>query len=165
MRTLCVLLCLSLVPLFAAEVLPPPQPRGLDGDVAALRAAIEDLIATYGEKYPLGQAYLDELNELPKQEHPNTLQRFHMLKRKALLANPALEGLQILCVKRKWAQKGVAPGNLALLGIPSNHECQASLPVSGFDNEIAMFGIRTMNRMAGTCWICPKTGLFAAALF
>ena len=150
------------MPLQASE---PPQPRGLDGDMLALQAAIEDLMATHGEKYPNGQRYLDELKELQSVaknnlQRQNLRQQFNALQRTALLANPALEGLQILCVKRNWAEKGIGPGNLVPLGIPSNHECHASLPLSGFDNEIAVFDLadpaatwKTLHRTEDGGWI------------
>jgi formylglycine-generating enzyme required for sulfatase activity len=120
-----------------------------------LGLAIEDSIATHGEDYPDGTDFLAELASLEAQaqkarSHAQTakpwkLQRQWDLSRKlyafkqtALLSDPALKDLQILCVKRGWNKK-VTPGQLAPLGIPSNHECHSSLWPTGYVNEIAIF--------------------------
>lgn len=109
--------------------------------LSALRAAIEDLVREHGAAYPDGSAFLSELEALERTpDSADHARRAGELQRKALLANPALSGLRILCVRRAWAE-GVRPARLLPLGIPTNHECVSSLPPHGYDNEIAVFDI------------------------
>ncbi len=67
------------------------------GDVEALRAAIEDLISTYGAKYPKGGEFLARLAEMG--DEPG--EAFGKLRREALVANPLISGQPILYVSRK----------------------------------------------------------------
>jgi len=124
-----------------------PPPSVFRYQCGTLRAAIEDLIATYGRRYPQGREYLRRLDELAKAEHP--AEGLEQLRREALLANPLLEFDKVLVVKRKRMPRFEpkdsrisflnAPG--ADLGFPSNHECNASLPREGHDNEIAVLSL------------------------
>lgn len=140
-----------------------------------LRAAMEDLVETYGDRFPAGE-FLAELSTLqrdaeaatgtsgahtpwPKGRLEQLARQLANFKRRVLLANPALDGLRILCVRRTWKQ-GVAPNSLVKLGIPSNHECHSSLPPLGYDNEIAVFQIaapattwETLHRPQDGAWI------------
>ena len=59
----------------------------------SLRAAIEDLIKTFGSKYPNGKEYLKRLDKAKGAD-------FAALKREALLANPLVSGRPILYVAR-----------------------------------------------------------------
>ncbi len=100
-----------------------------------LRAAIEDLIRTFGDKYPGGACYLARLEELRRQwGRPGALRAFKALKREALLANPLLRFEKLLLVKRR-----IGKGNLpSKLGFPHNHLCNSALRRTGWDNEIAV---------------------------
>lgn len=75
------------------EWLAPPA-----GDVDTLRAAIDDLIATFGERYPQGPAYLARLAALAA--GPDDPAAFAALQREALLANPLLAEQPLLFVVR-----------------------------------------------------------------
>lgn len=126
----------------------PTAPLLLDNSLNfhTLRLAIEDLIAIHGEDYPNGANLLAELASLEaqtakprsSQQQADLSRKLYTFKRRALLSNPALKNLQILCVKRGWNNK-IKPGQLAPLGIPSNHECHSSLWPTGYVNEIALF--------------------------
>ncbi|MHC4249504.1 MAG: hypothetical protein ACYS9X_10300, partial [Planctomycetota bacterium] len=59
-------------------------PAGGEGDVEALRAAIEDLISTFGTKYPGGREFLARLEGMG--DEPG--EEFGKLRREALVANP-----------------------------------------------------------------------------
>jgi len=113
----------------------------------ALREAIGDLVKTSGKAYSRGEEFLARLGRLETRVAGarraggamGTLEKeFRALQREALLANPAIEGMTVLCVRRRWAN-GVKRNNLKRLGIPSNHECHSVLPPNGWDNEIAVF--------------------------
>ncbi len=64
--------------------------------------------------------------------------KLYSLKWRAMLSNPAVQNLEVLCVKRGWNDK-ITPGELKSLGIASNHECHSSLRPTGYVNEIAVF--------------------------
>ena len=113
-------------------------------EVAPLRRAIEDLCATYGEKYRDGAKYLAELTEfeasLPSLRAAldagdlkviGALEQFRSLRRTALLANPLLDFDRVLLVKR-------SEQNLCL---PQNWQGNSSMD-SRTDNEIASVSIR-----------------------
>ncbi len=130
---------------------PPPvvaTPAGLveEADPAALRRAIEDLIGTFGPKYPKGPEYLARLAALEKQlaelqkagdappdakqQLDDVKQSLVDLRREALLANPLVDFDRLLLVKR--GAKSPA------LGLPRNWQSNSSLPKNGFDDEIAV---------------------------
>ncbi len=67
------------------------------GDAASLRVAIDDLIATFGDRYPKGREYLDRLAALGKTPDAAALAA---LRREALGANPLVSGQPILFVTR-----------------------------------------------------------------
>ena len=121
-------------PCLAASKAPPPNFR-------ALRSAIEDLAATFGPKYPNAREYLARLDGIERTGKGD----FIALQREALLANPLLDGLQLLVVKRRCKPNDP--------GFPTNHECNASLKRTGWDNEIAILSavrpdaaLRTLHR-------------------
>lgn len=129
----------------APGVAPELEPRA----IGSLRAAIEDLVRTFGERYPRGAEYLDRLSAIERDAVGGEAARwaaFESLRREALLANPLLEGMRLLVVKRKPSplmppkgQKGWWSRNPGLdIGMPSNHECNSSLNKDGYDNEIAV---------------------------
>ncbi|MCX6922143.1 MAG: hypothetical protein NT154_02820, partial [Verrucomicrobia bacterium] len=109
------------------------------------RAAIEDQIATYSGKYARGQEFLGRLAEVEKgvleaeaalergdqgaqQRVAALAEKFAVLEREALLANPLLDFEKLLLVKR-------GAGNL---GLPQNWQANCSLGMKGYDNEIAV---------------------------
>ena len=76
----------------AAKPVPPPLPS--PGSPATLRAAINDLVTTFGPRYPKGAEFLKRLDAgLSGQE-------FAALQREALVANPLVSGQPILFVVR-----------------------------------------------------------------
>ena len=111
---------------------------------ANLQNAIQDLIDTFGDRYPLGRQYLSQLTELlrrAKANDPEAPQLLTELQHQALLDNPLLRDLRILVVKRKWAPQRNNEHESPYfnrLGMPSNHECNSSLDRLGWDNEIAI---------------------------
>ncbi len=78
-------------PLVNRTVPPKRDPR------ESLQLAIDDLIATYGDTYPGGEAFSKRLKAMTSAEDPG----FEDLKREALMANPVLDFEKILLVKRK----------------------------------------------------------------
>jgi len=104
---------------------------------SALRAAVEDLIATYGPRYPKGREYLDRLDRLGGGSD-SIQERLEQLKREALLSNPLLDFDKVLLVKRKDTSGDTTDAGL---GLPSSDECNSSLPREGYDNEIAVLSL------------------------
>ncbi len=105
--------------------------RTLTYRLQSLRLAIEDLIATFGERYPNGPEYLDrwrEIKQACREKSPNAEATFITLRNDALLANPLLDIERLLVLKRKRGQ----------LGLPTNHQCNPSLEQHGYDNELAV---------------------------
>lgn len=120
-----------------------------------LRLAIEDLMDTYGTEYPGGADYLEQLRALLPELRANSLQarrKLETLRSEALLANPALLKLPgILVVQRKPKDPhssavkterdkhiGYSAGLARDIAMPSNHECNASLERTGYDDRIVM---------------------------
>ena len=73
---------------------------------ASLRAAIEDLIATFGARYADGNGFLAELNVLERQlasdrKRKESLSKLESLRVRALRANPLVSGQPLLFVVRK----------------------------------------------------------------
>ena len=117
--------------------------RGVPVDPAAIRAAIEDLIATFGPRYRDGSNFLRELENMQReldrletlpgsqvtQKHLGDLaSKYAELQRGALLANPLIDFNRLLLVRRKANQ----------LGLPQNWQGNCALPQRGYDNEIAV---------------------------
>ncbi|MDO8540043.1 MAG: SUMF1/EgtB/PvdO family nonheme iron enzyme [Opitutaceae bacterium] len=132
--------------------------RIAEADLVALRLAIEDLTASFGERYPRGAAYLAELRKLEEREAavrractqrdasaPAQATEFvaavTRLRMEALLANPLLDFDRLLFVRRE-SKKPIdynlrqQPSNE--IGMPCNHWCNASLPRGIYNNEIAV---------------------------
>ena len=124
-------------------------------DRAKLRAAIEDLRKTFGDRYPQGAAYLDRLARIESEYRgrlPAARRELERLRQEALLANPLLKELPgLLLVKRRPKdlkvdkvfssldeQIGYSAGFGREIGMPSNHECNASLEPDGYENEICL---------------------------
>ena len=118
---------------------PKKEPGVPEEAWTSLRLAVEDLAATFGDRYPSGTKYLEQLETL-RQEYeakapdasPDTLDamaaRFNTLKTNALLANPLFDFDRLLLVRR-------SAGNLAL---PTNWQSNSSLSKTGHDNQIAV---------------------------
>ncbi len=100
---LCLLAVAALGPDALGKAPPPPQPIVTP---AAIRAAINDLIATYGSRYDAGPSYLSRLDQLEKRPVSTEGDRAAVqleltaLQREALLANPLLADHPLLFVAR-----------------------------------------------------------------
>ena len=120
-----------------------------------LKLAIEDLMETHGPAYADGPRYLKQLSALLPEVNANRPQvrgKLDALRRKALLANPTLLELPgILLVQRKPKDPrspevmtardetiGYSGGLARDIAMPSNHECNASLERTGYDDRIVM---------------------------
>lgn len=119
---------------------PPPVPawaRYASGavDPAALRRAVMDLMATFGDRYPRGQSYLERLDQLTAAGAPDpTAAELQALRRAALLDNPLLDFDRMLIVIRG--------ANSPELGLPRNWQGNSSLPHRGYDDQIAVLPLR-----------------------
>ena len=105
----------------------------------AMRLAIQDLIDTFGEKYPKGKEYLARLATLKKALEDASAggdatavaavtKDLDTLRTEALLANPLLGFGKMLVVKR----------NPKKLGLPQNWQGNSTIGPNGYDNEIAV---------------------------
>jgi len=116
-------------------------------DARALRMGVEDLIATFGDRYPRGQEYLKRLADLEgrvrevelalaggdksaQQRAGGLIDEFRRLQRESLLANPLLDFDKLLLVKRS-----AKTGNI---GLPQNWQGNCAIGRDGYDNEIAI---------------------------
>jgi hypothetical protein len=71
------------------------------GSPATLRAALLDLLATFGDRYPHGQEFLARLDDVEKiADERQARARFLSLQREALLANPLVRDHPLLYVVR-----------------------------------------------------------------
>ena len=103
----------------------------LEYRLESLRLAIEDLIATFGDRYPQGAKFLERWEQLSgtlAADAAGAESRFAALRDEALLANPLLDADAMLVLKRKLGQ----------LGLPTNHQCNFALEPIGYDNELAI---------------------------
>jgi len=105
--------CHCVVSLPAVE--PTPENRGVlngplmkgghrasgEGDRESLRLAIEDLIKTYGDKYPQGEEFLKRLEAIGDERSDE----FRELKKEALLANPLLDFDKLLMVRSRKGKR------------------------------------------------------------
>jgi len=107
----------------------PAIPAGSYGTAKSLKLAIEDLIKTYGSKYPKGRSYLARLAALePKLNAGEGKAEFDALQREALLTNPILDFDKILLVQRKGVGKG----------LPANWQGNSSTGKTGYDNFLGV---------------------------
>jgi Sulfatase-modifying factor enzyme 1/Hydrazine synthase alpha subunit middle domain len=97
----------------------------IPADLPAVRRAVEDLTKTFGDQYPKGTEYLARLDALAGQQESDALAA---LGREALLANPLLDFDRLMLVKRGEGQ----------MGLPQNWQSNSSLPMKGYDNELAV---------------------------
>ena len=88
------------------RVLTPQGGAGSAVPLEALRSAVEDLRTTFGERYPGGSAFLQELDELQKTAADDAADKTALpaqladLQRRALLANPLVSGQPLVFVAR-----------------------------------------------------------------
>ena len=118
-------------------------------ELSALKAAIDDLIATFGDRYPRGQVFQQRLSELAaacdhlrhqssidSQSVESARKSFLELQREALVeASRLLDFDELLYVERKEPN----------LGLPANWESHSSLPTRGYDNRLCVVSPRRMN--------------------
>jgi formylglycine-generating enzyme required for sulfatase activity len=120
-------------------------------DCQKLRAAISDIAASFPQRYPNGSRFLERLDQIEedvRRGDSTAVGRLASLRRDALLANPLIRDLPgILLVKRKPKDLdeilterdraiGFSAGPGREIGMPSNHECNASLERGGYDNTL-----------------------------
>jgi hypothetical protein len=152
MRVLLItLICMSFLSLERCRA----EVRDAASDSSKLRDAVSDLIETFGDHYSNGYDYLDRLRRIEDrlgQGETYAKNQLETLRSEALLANPLLTKLSgILVVKRRIKdldkdnvftavdmQIGYSSGPGRDIGMPSNHECNASLERDGYDNEICL---------------------------
>ncbi|MDR2171373.1 MAG: SUMF1/EgtB/PvdO family nonheme iron enzyme [Planctomycetaceae bacterium] len=107
---------------------------------------IEDLIKSFGNKYPKGNEYLRKITELTEKlkSYPNDIElqkEFDVLLRKAALANPLLDFDKILLVRRNTAKDNFG---FITLGSHTNE----TIKRDGWDNEIAILSdLRTAPKL------------------
>jgi formylglycine-generating enzyme required for sulfatase activity len=110
-------------------------------DCQKLRAAISDLFQSYPDRYPNAPRYLHRLEQIEgrlAEGDKSAALALKSLRREALLANPLIADLPgLLLVKRK-PKRGKGKGAGLDIGMPSNHECNASLERDDYDNEISV---------------------------
>jgi len=134
----------------------------------SVRLAVEDLSATFANRYPKGAVFARRLRELERartdvlaawdRKAPDAsaavirlAAELERLRYDALLGNPLLDFDKLMLVKRSWKTPGLdspqgkrRPAspfytNYGIgLGLPVNHTSLASVPPGGFDNEIAV---------------------------
>ncbi len=107
-------------------------------DADSLRLAIEDLTASFPQTYVRGGEFLARLASIEEQLRRGPTQAkesLERLKEESLLANPLLDFERLIVLKRKQGQ----------LGLPTNHQCNTSLPQRGYENEIVAL-------WAGSAW-------------
>ncbi len=131
-KSLGFLMLLSTTPLFAYDngVVPTNTPQ-------SARLMIDDLIQTFGEKYPKGADFLKRLDQIDAKlkSDPNSAaaaRELDTLIREASLANPLLDFDKILCVRRK-------PGPWGSLGFTAlNAYTNDTIPRLDWDNELVV---------------------------
>lgn len=96
-----------------------------EGDKESLKLAIEDLMTTFGSKYPSGKSYLERLEAAAEDSD-----EFTALKKEALLANPLLDFEKLLMVRNKSGRR-----------FANNWETRTSVR-GPFDNELITVNLR-----------------------
>lgn len=111
-------------------------------DTNSLARAIQDLSASYPDRYTQGKAFLAELGAA------KTESEFAALQRKALLANPLLDFDRVLVVRRGGTR----------LGLPRNWEGNCALSPKGYTNDISVL---SLSNGVITPLFCPSSDVFA----
>jgi hypothetical protein len=119
-------------------------------DRAKLRAAIEDLMQTFGHRFPDGAKYLDRLARIESEYRgrwPAARRELERLRQEALLANPLLKELPgLLLVKRR-------PKDLKADKVFSSLDKQIGYSAESSQARIPLLLQRRLNR-------CPGPNLF-----
>lgn len=134
-------------------------------DWGALQLAVEDLLATFGSRYPKGREFLERIagarraweadnmkTALTEEDVGRIVQLstgWRQLQRAALMANPLLDFEELLLVRRSENR----------LGMPANWQSNSSLPKTGYDNEIVRLCLRQPDEKPGTVYR-PSQGEF-----
>jgi len=136
------------------QVSPRPKPKHdklIRNNFDSLRLAIEDLTKTCGSKYPKGGEYLKTLAELEKsvlesqQPLAPLAEKFDLLLKEALLANPLLDFDSLLFVER-------ANGPLT----PENWLSLSSIGPTGHDNAVKVLSPVSPDGTATTLFTPPN---------
>ncbi|MGL6195248.1 MAG: hypothetical protein ACRC2T_10560, partial [Thermoguttaceae bacterium] len=125
----------------------------------AMRRSINDLIITYGEKYPNGKNYLKKLDAIEKEADilakeieeekisvENATPKLEKIEKELdklrfeaiFTENPAIDFDSVLLVRRH--ARGPS------MGMPMNWESNSSLPKSGYDDEIMLLELNSLLR-------------------
>ena len=120
---------------------PAAKPVGVSADEwRALAMAVDDLVATFGQRYSRGAEFRRQMEALrtahdrlvasggPHAALEKLAADFRRLRSQALLGNPLLDFDRLLLVKRGAGK----------LGLPANYHSNSSLDPAGYDNEIAV---------------------------
>ena len=119
----------------------------------AVRLAVDDLVRTFGSRYPKGAEYQKRLAVLEKsylqaklaQSDDAAIERlgeqvrqYQALSREALLANPMLDFDKLLVIRRNFggSARAVLGGKLGLP--PGNYHTNEAISPNGWDNQIAV---------------------------
>ncbi len=141
-------------------VLNRPKARGLPGEtgasgssafdseraVVSLRLAIEDLMVSFGERYPKGDTLLKRLAELEAQLKSSAASAraataLAALQREAMLANPLLDFDKLLVLKRGFPKPGAARramGGALGVGTLNAHTSDDTPRQGQWDDELAV---------------------------
>jgi len=136
----CFSLCLAARPAIAG-----PHEELKRSNIKALQRAIEDLAATFGDRYPRSKEFLKQAADYEKDVStmdtalrggdPKIVQnslalaaKIEVLRREALLANPLLDFEKLLLVRRQAGR----------MGLPQNWQGNCSMGAHGYDNQIAV---------------------------
>jgi formylglycine-generating enzyme required for sulfatase activity len=123
---------------------PPPDslPFAAGSTIESLHLALEDLMATFGERYPQGPFFRQRLAELEagfRQPEPSAKTRAHLaaLAREALLANPLLDFDRLIVLKRGFPKPAAARRAMGHeLGVGSlNAHTSDDIPRQGHWND------------------------------
>lgn len=133
--TIAALVAGSLLAWFPARVVAYDNGQVPVNTPESARRMVQDLIATFGERYASGQDYLRRLDEAvaamkAEPQNADASRRFEAVLREAALANPLLDFDRILVVRRNTQKDW---GFVAL-----NSYTNDTVRRRGFDNEIAV---------------------------
>lgn len=107
--------------------------------------AIENMIETFGEDYPMGRQYLKAYQQLwnafqqadNERAKAQALWAMYRLRREALLANPLLDFDRVLVVQRRFGDRARSVVGTAA-GHPDSFATEVNVRPTGWDNEIAV---------------------------
>jgi len=107
--------------------------------------AIEDMINTFGDDYPMGpkylKAYQQQLKDFQQADNDKSRARalwaMYRLRREALLGNPLLDFDDVLVVLRRFGDDAKSVMGTAA-GHPDSFATEVNVRPTGWDNEIAV---------------------------